>query len=135
MKQKTNNNENSNRILFFGRDARTKNKSYKYPPNYIKTSKYNILTFLPLSLMSQFTRYANIYFLVTAILNCFPIISTLNPISAIAPLVFVIALSMLREGMEDYQRHKSDTELNSSKCYILDGHLFLQRTWKEVEIG
>lgn len=36
------------------------------------------------------------------------IISPLNPATAIAPLVFVIAVSMIREAIEDYIRYKSD---------------------------
>jgi hypothetical protein len=33
--------------------------------------------------------------------------------------VFVLALSMLREGMEDVARHKSDNEVNAMKTNIL----------------
>lgn len=69
--------------------------------NYVRTTKYTALTFLPLSLFNQFKRYANIYFLIVAILQSIPAISPLNPLSAIAPLVFVISLSMIREGYED----------------------------------
>lgn len=69
-----------------------------------------------------------------AILQCIPIISPLSPYSAIvnffsllffkAPLVFVVSLSMVREGYEDYIRHKSDEEMNSSSAKIrtLAGH-------------
>ena len=48
----------------------------------------------------QFKRYANIYFLVSAIIQSIPILSPLNPFSAISPLVFVLALSMIREGRD-----------------------------------
>lgn len=37
--------------------------------NAIKTSKYNILTFLPLNLFEQFRRLANAYFLFLMILQ------------------------------------------------------------------
>lgn len=57
-----------------------------------------MITFLPKSLLLQFTRYANIYFLCIAIIQCIGVLSTLNPFSAIAPLVFVLGLSMAREG-------------------------------------
>lgn len=80
----------------------------KLRTNYISTTKYNIFTYLPLSLILQFKRYANFYFLACAILQCIPIISPLSPFSAVAPLVFVLALSMAREGFEDYKRYKSD---------------------------
>lgn len=36
--------------------------------------------------------------------------------SAIAPLVFVLGLSMLREGIEDFRRHQSDNEVNAMAC-------------------
>lgn len=72
--------------------------SNAYPSNYVSTTKYNIFTFLPLALLRQFKRYANIYFLISTVLQCIPIISPLSPISAIAALMFVIGTSMAREG-------------------------------------
>ncbi|KAF0031111.1 hypothetical protein F2P81_015666 [Scophthalmus maximus] len=42
---------------------RPSNRSYQYANNAIKTSKYNLLTFLPLNLFEQFRRLANAYFL------------------------------------------------------------------------
>ena len=56
------------------------------------------MTFLPKSLLLQFARYANIYFLCIAIIQSIPVLSPLSPFSAIAPLVFVLGLSMGREG-------------------------------------
>lgn len=35
----------------------------RYPSNYYKTSKYSIITFIPLNLYEQFHRVANIFFL------------------------------------------------------------------------
>ena len=90
------------------------NYSNEYPSNFIRTTKYNLFNCLPKSLLLQFKRYANIYFLIVAILQAFPEISPLQPFSAIAPLCFVLALSLLREWMEDYERYKSDLEIN--KC-------------------
>lgn len=91
----------------------------KLQTNYISTTKYNIITFLPLALIIQFKRYANIYFLISAIMQSIPLISPLSPFSAVAPLIFVISLSMIREGYEDYQRYKSDKESNSRKTLML----------------
>jgi hypothetical protein len=68
----------------------------KAKSNYISTNKYNLLTFLPIALLTQFKRYANIYFLVCAILQSIPVISPLQPFSAVAPLTFVITLSLIR---------------------------------------
>lgn len=76
--------------------------------NYISTTKYTLLTFLPLGLFYQFYRFSNCYFLFVTILQCIPIVSPLHPITAVVPMVFVLAVSMLREGIEDYFRFRDD---------------------------
>jgi len=42
------------------------------------------------------------------ILSCIPAISPVSPLTAINPFVFVLTVSMLREGWEDYNRYQSD---------------------------
>ena len=32
------------------------------------------------------------------------------------PLAFILIVSMTREAIEDYQRHKSDLKLNREEC-------------------
>ena len=54
--------------------------------------------------------------MIIAIIQSISIISPLNPVTAIIPLAFVIAISMLREGIEDYIRYKSD----KGKVFILN---------------
>jgi len=85
-----------------------RNQAMNFKSNYIRTTKYTAFTFLPLCLFQQFKRLANIYFLIMAILQSISIISPLNPTTAILPLVFVICVSMLREGIEDYMRYTAD---------------------------
>lgn len=76
------------RVIFLNDDLR--NAKYPYKSNYIKTTKYTIITFLPVALFYQFLRVANIYFLMIAILQSIPAISPLNPATAIMPLAFVL---------------------------------------------
>lgn len=104
----------------------------KLRSNYISTTKYNFITFLPLSFLLQFKRYANIYFLVSAIMQSIPLISPLTPFSAVAPLIFVISLSMIREGYEDVQRYKSDKQSNSSKTQVLKEGVFVETEWSKI---
>ena len=108
-----------------------------YQTNYIRTTKYTALSFLPLALLGQFKRYANIYFLVSAILQSIPAISPLHPISAIAPLVFVISLSIIREGYEDLKRYRSDIETNSTKTkrYNHRDRVWEVVEWKDLKVG
>jgi hypothetical protein len=76
-----------------------------FESNEIRTSKYTIFTFLPSTLhpnqealMLQFKRLANVYFLIISILMSISIISPINPLTAWAPLIIVIGISMMREG-------------------------------------
>ena len=96
------------------------NESYHFKDNRIDTTKYNIITFLPKALILQFVRLANIYFLISAILQCIPVISPLAPASAVVPIVIVLSVSVIREGIEDYARAKLDREQNSepTSAYI-----------------
>jgi len=103
--------------------------------NYIRTTKYTFYSFLPLSLMYQFKREANIYFLLQAILNSIPQVSAMNPITAYLPLAFVLGVSMMREGLEDYQRYKSDVSTNRKAVkFVKDGKLGIGQA-KDVQVG
>ena len=95
----------------------------KYINNKIDTTKYNIITFLPKALIIQFVRLANIYFLVSAILQCIPQISPLEPATAVVPIIIVLSVSIIREGIEDCNRAKLDKEQNNelTSAYI-DGN-------------
>ena len=64
-----------------------------------------------------------------------PSISTASPISSIAPLIFVILLSMIREGIEDLSRHQNDKILNNSPCKIYRDGKFVLGSWTEVLIA
>jgi len=121
------------RQFYFGNNLF--NQEQKFPSNFIRTSKYTWLTFFPSACLLQFRRYANIYFLLTAILQSITVISPLDPITGWAPLIFVIGLSMLREGLEDYFRHKSDIEMNSSSCKIYSEGKFIVKQWAEIMVG
>ena len=115
--------------------ANSDHNSKIYESNYISTTKYTALSFFPLCLMGQFKRYANIYFTVMAVIQCFPAISPINPVSSIAPLIFVISLSIIREGFEDLSRHKSDLELNSSKTARYFKGEWITCDWKDAFVG
>ena len=80
---------------------RVENSKLKYPNNYVQTTKYSMLTFIPKCIFYQFMRLANIYFLLTAIVQSIPQISPLNPFTAIGPLLLVLVISMIKEALED----------------------------------
>lgn len=73
-----------------------------FASNRLQTTKYKWYTFVPKAILIQFVRPANFVYLISAVLQSLPQISSLNPITAIAPFVFVIFMSLIREGYEDY---------------------------------
>ena len=90
--------------------------------NVVVTSKYNIITFLPINMMEQFSRPANVYFLLIAVLASFPAISPIGPASSIAPLVFVLTVTAFKDALEDWAKHKSDRELNNRPVQVFRPH-------------
>lgn len=103
--------------------------------NQIDQSKYNIFTFLPKALLFQFYRLANIYFLVIAILQCIPQISPLTPSTAVIPIIFVISVSMIREGIEDLRRHEYDNLLNNEPVTVFRMEKWIEATSGSLLVG
>jgi hypothetical protein len=60
------------------------------------------LTFLPLAILNQFTNYFNIFFLFSATLLSIQVISQIGPGTSLGPFLFVLLISLIREGFEDY---------------------------------
>ena len=115
---------------FYINDNIKNKEQYNFKDNEINTKKYNIITFLPKALLLQFIRVANIYFLVTAILQCIPIISPLGPETALIPLAIVLAVSIIREGVEDLERAKFDKEQNSEPTEV-----YIENQWEQTSSG
>ena len=78
-----------------------------YPNNRIKTTKYTLINFLPKSLLLQFNKVANIYFLIVTILT-FGSFSPINPASMIGTFIFVLICTMIKEAYEDFNSEKLD---------------------------
>jgi phospholipid-translocating ATPase len=91
------------RVVFCNDSEKHLTKPYRYKSNYVSTTKYNALTFFPKALFEQFRRVANLYFLLAAALALTPV-SPYSASSLIAPLVFVVGVSMCKEALEDWRR-------------------------------
>ena len=100
------------------RDGRRANNAVVYPSNWVSTTKYNLVTFIPKALFEQFRRVANLYFLFTAALSVTPL-SPFSAASLIAPLVFVVGVSMAKEALEDWHRFLQVIIYIYSSIYIL----------------
>ncbi|KAF7216869.1 transcript variant X2 [Nothobranchius furzeri] len=111
------------------------NLSYQYANNSIKTSKYNVFTFLPLNLFEQFRRLANAYFLFLLLLQLIPQISSLSWFTTAVPLVMVLAMTAVKDASDDINRHKCDRQVNNRKVNVLVGGELKNEKWMNVEVG
>ena len=112
-----------------------KNMEFKLKDNTISTTKYNFITFLPKGLLYQFARLANVYFLFIAIIQSIPLISPLNSLTAIIPLIFVLGISMIRELVEDLGRNKYDKLSNDEEVIVLRNDKFIKSKSKTLKSG
>uniref|UniRef100_A0A674EZG9 Phospholipid-transporting ATPase n=1 Tax=Salmo trutta TaxID=8032 RepID=A0A674EZG9_SALTR len=85
----------------------------KYPKNAIKNQKYNFFTFVPGVLYQQFKFFLNLYFLVVACSQFVPALKIGYLYTYWAPLGFVMAVTMVREAVDEVRRYQRDKEMNS----------------------
>uniref|UniRef100_A0A3P9KVP8 Phospholipid-transporting ATPase n=1 Tax=Oryzias latipes TaxID=8090 RepID=A0A3P9KVP8_ORYLA len=111
------------------------NLSFRYATNAIKTSKYNVFTFLPLNLFEQFQRIANAYFLVLLVLQVIPQISSLSWFTTVVPLILVLSVTAAKDAIDDINRHRSDNRVNNRKVQVLIDRKLCSETWMNVQVG
>ncbi|KAF8154287.1 protein transporter [Crassisporium funariophilum] len=91
----------------------------RYPPNTVRNQKYNAFTFLPIVFYEQFKFFFNLYFLLVALSQFVPALKIGFIVTYIAPLAFVLFVTMGKEAYDDYKRHLRDREANSQRYLIL----------------
>ena len=87
----------------------------RFPRNVYITSKYTIWNFLFVNLFEQFSRIANFVFLLVTLIQLIPGVSPFNIWSTLLPLIFILLVSAIKEGYEDYCRHRTDKITNGIK--------------------
>ncbi|KAH6565483.1 hypothetical protein BASA62_007225 [Batrachochytrium salamandrivorans] len=112
-----------------------KNGVNNFLHNSVSTGKYTLVTFLPKFLFEQFSKYANLFFLLTGTVQLIPGISPTSRVGTILPLSAVLILSAAKETVEDSKRHRQDAEVNSRLCKTLHGTAFVPKPWREVVVG
>ncbi|KAF5347357.1 hypothetical protein D9756_009903 [Leucocoprinus leucothites] len=91
----------------------------RFTPNIVKNQKYNAITFLPLVFYEQFKFFFNLYFLLVALSQFVPALKIGFIVTYIAPLAFVLCVTMGKEAYDDYKRHLRDKEANSQRYLVL----------------
>ena len=116
----------------------SKDTAKTFCSNHIQTAKYNIITFLPFNLAIQFSKLANVYFLIITFLQMVKMISiTDGEPTTLTGLVPVIMVSMIKDLLEDLKRRSEDTIENDQKVQRIDKktHGFQDDRWKNLKVG
>lgn len=73
------------------------------------------MSFLPKLLFNEFKFFFNMFFLVIALSQFVPFLKVGLLVTYVAPLVFVLVVTMIKEAYDDIQRFQRDKDLNHTK--------------------
>ncbi|KAL6700924.1 hypothetical protein J3F84DRAFT_359642 [Trichoderma pleuroticola] len=91
----------------------------RFPTNIVSNAKYTAITFLPITLYNEFSFFFNMYFLLVALSQVIPALRIGYLSTYIAPLAFVLCITMGKEAYDDIDRRRRDNEANSEQYHVL----------------
>ena len=87
--------------------------------NKLNNNKYNLLTFVPVVLFNQFKFFYNLFFLLISLSQFVPALKVGYTFTYVAPLAFVLLITLVKEAVDDIQRWRKDKDLNNKKYEFL----------------
>ncbi|XP_042336155.1 phospholipid-transporting ATPase IG isoform X1 [Sceloporus undulatus] len=106
----------------------------KFCSNQIVSSKYTVWNFLPKNLFEQFRRIANFYFLIIFLVQVIVDTPT-SPVTSGLPLFFVITVTAIKQGYEDWLRHRADKEVNKSNVFVIEDAKRVRKECEGIKVG
>ncbi|KAF2016740.1 phospholipid-translocating P-type ATPase-like protein [Aaosphaeria arxii CBS 175.79] len=91
----------------------------RFPANAVSNAKYTPWSFLPRTLYNEFSYFINMYFLLVALSQIIPPLRIGYLSTYIAPLAFVITITLGKEALDDIARRRRDAEANSEPYTVL----------------
>uniref|UniRef100_G1U7K1 Phospholipid-transporting ATPase n=1 Tax=Oryctolagus cuniculus TaxID=9986 RepID=G1U7K1_RABIT len=107
----------------------------KHPRNSIKNQKYNVFTFIPGVLYEQFKFFLNLYFLVVSCSQFVPALKIGYLYTYWAPLGFVLAVTVVREAIDEFRRFQRDKDVNSQLYSKLTVRGKVQVKSSDIQVG
>ena len=83
-----------------------------FASNKLSNTKYNVITFIPVVLYHQFKFFFNLFFLLICLSQLIPALKVGFLFTYVAPLAFVLVITLMKEGWDDMQRYWRDKEMN-----------------------
>uniref|UniRef100_A0A673XFQ9 Phospholipid-transporting ATPase n=1 Tax=Salmo trutta TaxID=8032 RepID=A0A673XFQ9_SALTR len=106
----------------------------RYPDNRIVSSKYTLWNFIPKNLFEQFRRIANFYFLLIFLVQV-TIYTPTSPVTSGLPLFFVITVTAIKQGYEDWLRHKADCSINECPVDVVKEGTVVRTQSHKLRVG
>ena len=94
-------------------------KNEKYPSNKISHQKYTLLNCIPKFLFDQFKFFFNFFYLAITLTQFIPAYRIGFLITYVFPLLFVLAVSFLKEMFDEFNRWRRDKEQNMQKYTLI----------------
>jgi phospholipid-translocating ATPase len=91
----------------------------RFPANAVSNAKYTPWSFLPRTLYNEFSFFINMYFLLVAMSQIIPALRLGYLSTYIAPLGFVLTITLGKEALDDIARRRRDAEANSEPYTVL----------------
>lgn len=91
----------------------------RFPANAVSNAKYTPWSFLPRTLYNEFSFFINMYFLLVALSQVIKPLRLGYLSTYIAPLAFVISITLGKEALDDIARRRRDAEANSEGYTVL----------------
>lgn len=109
----------------------------EYDGNAVYTTKYSIWTFIPKFFFEQFSRYANLFFLVIACIQQIPGITPISRWGTAVPLSIIIFITGVKEVVEDVRRKRADDKANNAPCEVFNRSKkdYERKKWEQVRVG
>ena len=114
--------ENSPKAHGFGASRNISIGQYpppRFPPNAVSNAKYTPWSFLPRTLYNEFSFFFNMYFLLVALSQVIPPLRIGYLSTYVAPLAFVLTITLGKEALDDIARRRRDNEANKEGYTVL----------------
>lgn len=92
----------------------------QYGNNAVTNTKYDLFTFLPKCLYEQFRYFYNMYFLLVSLSQLIPPLKIGYLSTYIAPLIFVLLITLTKEAVDDLKRRRRDSYANNEIYTVND---------------
>lgn len=102
--------------------------------NFIRTTRYTLLSFIPLTLLENYRVLTNVYFLIVLVICCLPL-SPVNYLFTLVPMIVVLLISMIRAGIEDFMKHREDNRRNTAPVKIYRYGEWIDCISKDIQVG